>query len=82
MGFNSGFKGLILPTALGPNKNEYQGYLLGGKGGRCVGMTTLPPSCAKCVEILRASNSWSFQGLSRPVQRFLYLYCVQWWPSL
>jgi len=22
-----------------------------GKGGRCVGLTTLPPSCAKCLEI-------------------------------
>ena len=25
------------------NRNEYQEYLLGGKGGRCVGLTTLPP---------------------------------------
>ena len=23
----------------------------GGKGGRCVGLTTLPPSCAYCLEI-------------------------------
>ena len=23
----------------------------GGKGGRCVGLTTLPPSCADCREI-------------------------------
>jgi len=28
------------------NRNEYQGYSLGGKGGRCVRLTTLPPSCA------------------------------------
>jgi hypothetical protein len=34
-----------------PKKNEYQEYLLGGKGGRCVGLTTLPPSCADCLEI-------------------------------
>jgi hypothetical protein len=27
------------------NRNEYQGYLLGGRGGRCVGLTTLSPSC-------------------------------------
>ena len=33
------------------NRNEYQEYLLGGKGGRCVGLTTLPPSCADCLEI-------------------------------
>jgi hypothetical protein len=44
--------------ALGPNqplgeikRNEYQEYFLGGKGGRCVGLTILPPSCADCLEI-------------------------------
>ena len=31
-------------------KNEYQD-IPGGKGGRCVEVTTLPPSCAKCQEI-------------------------------
>jgi hypothetical protein len=34
-----------------PLTNEYQEYFLGGKGGRCVGLTTLPPSCADCLEI-------------------------------
>jgi hypothetical protein len=29
------------------NRNEYQG----GREGRCVGLTTLPPSCADCLEI-------------------------------
>jgi hypothetical protein len=33
------------------NRNEYQEYFLGGKGGRCVGLITLPPSCADCLEI-------------------------------
>ena len=33
------------------NRNEYQEYFLGGKGGRCVGLATLPPSCADCLEI-------------------------------
>ena len=28
------------------NRNEYQEYFLGGKGGRCVRLTTLPSSCA------------------------------------
>jgi len=28
------------------NRNELQEHLLGGKGGRWVGLTTLPPSCA------------------------------------
>jgi len=27
-------------------RNEYQEYFLGGKGGRCIRLTTLPPSCA------------------------------------
>ena len=33
------------------NRNEYQEYFLGGKGGRCVGLTTSPLSCADCLEI-------------------------------
>ena len=33
------------------NRNEYQECFLWGKGGRCVGLTTLPPSCASCLEI-------------------------------
>jgi len=33
------------------NRNEYQDYFLGTKGGRCVGLTTLPPSCADYLEI-------------------------------
>jgi len=32
-------------------RNEYQVYFLGGKGSRCVGLTTLPPLCADCLEI-------------------------------
>jgi hypothetical protein len=33
------------------NRNEYQGYLLRGKGRWCIVLTTLPPSCANCLEI-------------------------------
>ena len=33
------------------NRNEYQEYFLGGKGSRCIRLTTLPPSCADCLEI-------------------------------
>jgi len=32
------------------NRNEYQ-EILEGKGGLCVGLTTLPNSCADCLEI-------------------------------
>jgi hypothetical protein len=49
------------------NRNEYQGYLLGGKGGWCVGLITLSPSCANCLEILGVATSWSPKGSSRPV---------------
>ena len=54
------------------NRNEYQGYLPCGKGGRCVGLTILPLSCTDCLEILEISTSWGPKGLSRPVQRLLY----------
>jgi hypothetical protein len=33
------------------NRNECQDYFLAGKGGRCVGLTTLPTSCSDCLEI-------------------------------
>ena len=31
---------------------EYQGYLLVDKDGRCVGLKTLTPACADCLEVL------------------------------
>ena len=34
----------------------------GGNGGRCVWLTTLPPSCARFSWNLGASNSWNPQG--------------------
>jgi len=33
------------------NRNYYQEYFLGDKGGRCVGLTILPNSRADCLEI-------------------------------
>ena len=48
------------------NKNEYQD-IPGGKGGRCVRVTTLPPSCAECLKRPEPS------GPHRPVTGiFLY----------
>jgi hypothetical protein len=32
-------------------RNEYQEYSNRDKDGRCVGLTTLVPSCAECLEI-------------------------------
>jgi len=48
---------IILPAALWPcswlilEQKWVPGIFLGGKGGRCVGLTTLPPSYADCLEI-------------------------------
>jgi len=43
----------MTPSGIEPatNRNEYQEYFLGSKSGRCVVLTTLPPSCADCLEI-------------------------------
>jgi hypothetical protein len=49
-------------VALGTNLSLGGG---GVKGGRCVGLTILPPSSADCLEILGASTSWNPKGLSR-----------------
>jgi len=47
-----------------------------GKGGRCIGLTTVPPSCAECLEILGVITSRSPKGLSRPVQGLFLLYVL------
>jgi hypothetical protein len=34
----------------------------GGKGGRRLGLTTSPPSCADCLDIQGASNTWKLKA--------------------
>jgi len=46
------------------NRNEYQEHLLGGKGGRCVRLTTLPPSCT----VVMKSGNLNFLEPSGPLQ--------------
>ena len=46
------------------NRNEYQGYFLGGKGGRFVRLTILPPSCA----VVMKSENFNFLEPSGPFQ--------------
>jgi len=59
------------------NINEYQEHFLGGKGGRCVRLTNLPPSCA----VVMKSGNLNFLEPSGPLQAcngtaFPYLYTV------
>jgi hypothetical protein len=35
-----------------------------GKGGQCVALTTLPPSCAKCLEIVESQPSGTLGACS------------------
>jgi hypothetical protein len=49
------------------NRTEQQEYFLGDKGGQYVGLMTLPPPYADCLEILETSTSESPKGLPRPV---------------
>jgi hypothetical protein len=49
----------------------------GGKDSRCVGLTTLPPSCADRLQILEASTSWSPMCLCRPVMGKLYVFITE-----
>ena len=46
------------------NRNEHQEHFLGGKGSRCVRLTTLPPSCA----VVMKSGNLNFLEPSGPVQ--------------
>ena len=47
------------------SKNEYQDNP-GGKGGRCLRVTTLPPSCAECL-VIWSLNRPEPSGSHRPV---------------
>jgi hypothetical protein len=66
------FVGIIIPSlchiGVGCNRIEYQEYFLAGKGGRCVWLTTLPPS--KFWDPQRPGNLWAF---NMPVQVSLCL---------
>ena len=53
-------------------KNEYQD-IPGGKGGRCVRVTTLPPSCGECLEIW-SLNRPEASGPHRPVNGIALLF--------
>ena len=65
----------VCPGVDSASKNEYQD-IPGGKGGRCVGVTTLPPSCVECL-LICSLNRPEPSGPHRPVIGIAlpYLYC-------
>jgi hypothetical protein len=75
---------LLLRVCSASNRKEYHEYLLGGKGGQCVELTTLPPSCADCLESLGTSKFEGIRGCSAlsyicviEIQGDLVAYCSQ-----
>ena len=46
----------------------------GGKGGRCVGLTTLPASIADCPEVWESHTPGTLRTCNRLLQRLFYLY--------
>ena len=62
----------VCPGVDSASKNEYQD-IPGGKGGWCVGVMTLPSSCAECLVIWSLNQKPDPSGPARPVMGELYL---------
>ena len=58
-----------------PPKEMSARNIYGGKGGRFVGLTTLPPSCADCLDIWETASR-NPKSLSRTVMGLLFLFTV------
>jgi hypothetical protein len=73
------FIDIILPAALwqwvdsASNRNEYQKYFLGDKGGRCLWWDNITTFICRLSWNLGPLTSWITQGLSRPVRGLIYL---------
>lgn len=49
---------------------------MGGKGSQCIGLTTLPLSCAYCLEIWEPQPPATLWACNRYAQGLLYLYTL------
>ena len=56
-----------------PNRNKYHEHFLWGKGGRLVGLTTLPTSYADCLEIWEPHPPGTHRACNKSGQGLLYL---------
>jgi hypothetical protein len=70
-------KGFYWPSPSGvdsaSNRDGYRGFFLRGKGCRCLGLTTLPPSCADCLKIQHSGAHGACLGLFRESYTFTHL---------
>jgi len=57
-------KGVLVKPKIHPQEFRLMAAITGGKGGRCVRLTTLPPSCA----IVMKSGNLNFLEPSGPLQ--------------
>jgi hypothetical protein len=53
------------------NRNEYQEYCLGVKGGRYIGLTILPHLCVDCIQIWWSHPPGTLLVCNRPVERLI-----------
>ena len=51
----------------------------GAKGGWCMGLTTLPPSCADCLEIWESQTPGTLRGLYRDCITFTFRWTGLMW---
>jgi hypothetical protein len=62
------------------NRNKYQEYCLGCRGGRCLGLTTLPPPCADCPEIWELQSPGKFRACPGLYRDCFTFYLPWFWP--
>ena len=64
------------------NRNKYHEYFLRGKGGRCVGLTTLTPWYPDCTEIWKpqpsATLNWRTTSQIVPASNLCHIDVIKW----